>query len=55
MFICWSVITNFILLSNKCKLCNRFCIAISPMFCNVCVTGETLLGKVRKVDTELFK
>jgi hypothetical protein len=25
------------------------------MYCNVCVTGETLLGKVRKSDTELVK
>jgi hypothetical protein len=49
LFTCWSVITNFILLSNKCKLCNRFRISVSPMFCNVCVTGETLLGKVRKI------
>jgi hypothetical protein len=23
--------------------------------CNVCVTGETLLGKVGKADTELVK
>jgi hypothetical protein len=49
VFTYWSVITNFILLSNKCKLCNRFRISVSPMFCNVCVTGETLLGKVRKI------
>jgi hypothetical protein len=25
------------------------------MYCNVCVTGETLLGKVRNSDTELVK
>jgi hypothetical protein len=25
------------------------------MNCNVCVTGETLLGKVKKFDTELVK
>jgi hypothetical protein len=25
------------------------------MYCNVCVTGETLLGKVRITDTELVK
>jgi hypothetical protein len=25
------------------------------MICNVCVTGETLLGKVRKADTKLVK
>jgi hypothetical protein len=25
------------------------------MYCNVCVTGETLLGKVRNTDTELVK
>jgi hypothetical protein len=25
------------------------------MVYNVCVTGETLLGKVRKADTKLFK
>jgi hypothetical protein len=25
------------------------------MCCNICVTGETLLGKVRNTDTELVK
>jgi hypothetical protein len=25
------------------------------MYCNVCVTGETLLGKVKNTDTELVK
>jgi hypothetical protein len=25
------------------------------MYCNVCMTGETLLGKVRNLDTELVK
>jgi hypothetical protein len=30
---------------NKCKLCNRFRISLSPMFCNVCKTGETFLER----------
>jgi hypothetical protein len=43
------------LLLNKLSYCNCFCIFVPPMYCNVCVTGETLLGKVRSSDTELVK
>jgi hypothetical protein len=25
------------------------------MCCNICVTGETLLGKVKDIDTELVE
>jgi hypothetical protein len=28
---------------------------VPPMCCNICVTGETLLGKVKNTDTELVK
>jgi hypothetical protein len=55
VFIYWSIITNLILLSINVRLCNCFRISVSLMVCNVCVMGETLLGKVRKADTELFK
>jgi hypothetical protein len=41
----WSVITNLSLLFNKCKLCIRFRISLSPMFCNVCKTGEMFLER----------
>jgi hypothetical protein len=43
------------LLFNKVNYCNCFRIFVPPMYCNVCVTGETLLGKVRNTDTELVK
>jgi hypothetical protein len=43
------------LLFNKVSYCNCFRIFVPPMYCNVCVTGETLLGKVRNSDTELVK
>jgi hypothetical protein len=43
------------LLLNKVSYCNCFCIFVPLMYCNVCVTGETLLGKVRNADTELVK
>jgi hypothetical protein len=43
------------LLLNKVSYCNCFRIFVPPMYCNVCVTGETLLGKVRNSDTELVK
>jgi hypothetical protein len=45
----WSVINNLILLFNKCKLCYRFRISLSPMFCNVCKTGETFLERKGKI------
>jgi hypothetical protein len=40
---------------NKASYCNCFRIFVPPMYCNVCVTGETLLSKVRNSDTELVK
>jgi hypothetical protein len=43
------------LLLNKVSYCNCFRIFVPPMYCNFCVTGETLLGKVRNSDTELVK
>jgi hypothetical protein len=43
------------LLLNKVSYCNCFRIFVPLMYCNVCVTGETLLGKVRNTDTELVK
>jgi hypothetical protein len=43
------------LLLNKVSYCNCFRIIVPPMYCNVCVTGETFLGKVRNTDTELVK
>ena len=45
----------YVLLLNKLSYCNCFRISVSSMYCNVCVTGETLLGKVKNVDTELVK
>jgi hypothetical protein len=41
----------------QCKLSyyNCFRSFIPPMCCNICETGETLLGKVRDTDTELVK
>jgi hypothetical protein len=43
------------LLLNKASYCNCFRIFVPLMYCNVCVTGETLLGKVKNSDTELVK
>jgi hypothetical protein len=43
------------LLLNKVNYCNCFRIFVPLMDCNVYVTGETLLGKVRNSDTELVK
>jgi hypothetical protein len=43
------------LLFNKVSYCNFFRIFVPLMYCNVCVTGETLLGKVKNTDTELVK
>jgi hypothetical protein len=43
------------LLLNKVSYCNCFHIFIPPMYCYVCMTGETLLCKVRDSDTELVK
>jgi hypothetical protein len=28
---------------------------VPPMCCNICMTGETLLGKVKNTDIELVK
>jgi hypothetical protein len=43
------------LLLNKVSYCNCFRIFVPPMYCNVYVTGETLLDKVRNSDIELVK
>jgi hypothetical protein len=43
------------LLLNKVSYCNCFRIFVPPMYCDVCVMGETLLGKVRNSDTKLVK
>jgi hypothetical protein len=43
------------LLLNKVSYCNYFHIFVPPMYCNVCVTGKTLLGKVRNSETEFVK
>jgi hypothetical protein len=45
----------FFLLLNKVSYCNCFRVFVPPMYCKVCVMGETLLGKVRNSDTELVK
>jgi hypothetical protein len=41
----------------ECKLsyCNCFRLFVPPMCCNICVTGEALLGKVKNSDAELVK
>jgi hypothetical protein len=33
----------------------HFRLLIPLMCCNICVTGETLLGKVKDTDTELVE
>jgi hypothetical protein len=33
----------------------RFRLSVPPMCCNICVTGETLLGKEKNTDIELVK
>jgi hypothetical protein len=43
------------ILQYKISCCNCFRIFVPPMYCNICVTGETLLGKVNNSDTELVK
>jgi hypothetical protein len=40
---------------NKVSYCNYFRLFVPPMYYNVCVMGETLLGKVRNTDTRLVK
>jgi hypothetical protein len=34
---------------------NRFRLFIRPMCCNICVTGETLLGEEKDTDIELVE
>jgi hypothetical protein len=43
------------ILQYKISCCNCFHIFVPPMCCNICVTGETLLGKVKNTDTEHVK
>jgi hypothetical protein len=40
---------------NKVSYCNCFRILVPSMCCNVCVTGETLLGKVKNTYSDLNK
>jgi hypothetical protein len=43
------------LLFIKVSCCKCFLIFVPPMYCNVCMTGETLLGNVMNSDTKLVK
>jgi hypothetical protein len=48
---------NTLSVSYECKLsdCNRFRLFVPSMCCNICVTGEMLLGKAKNTNTKLVE